>query len=75
MYVVTGCVCVGGVIFYLLRLPGNHQIGAKVVDARLGYIAKGESHLGKHFIHPILDATLGQSCAMRGGQRKGKQRQ
>lgn len=59
-----------GDIFYMLRLPGNHQIGAKVVDARLGHIAKGQTHLGQHFIHPILDATLGLSCV---GEREGKE--
>lgn len=60
----------GGDIFYVIRLPCNHQIGAKVVDARLRYVSIGEAHLVQHIVHPILDATLGFSCAGGGGGTK-----
>lgn len=65
------CVCVGGTIFYVIRLPCNHQIGAKVVDARLRYVSIGEAHLVQHIVHPILDATVGFGCE-RGEQRGTK---
>lgn len=59
-----------GDIFYVIRLPCNHQIGAKVVDARLRYVSIGETHLVQHIVHPILDATLGFGCE--GGGRGTK---
>lgn len=64
------CVC-GGTIFYVVRLPCNHQIGAKVVDARLRYVSIGEAHLVQHIVHPILDATVGFGCG-RGGTEGSK---
>lgn len=67
-----GCVCVevwGGDIFYVIRLPCNHQIGAKVVDARLRYVSIGETHLVQHIVHPILDATIGFGCVRGQGNK------
>lgn len=60
----------GGDIFYVIRLPCNHQIGAKVVDARLRYVSIGETHLVQHIVHPILDATLGFSCEGGAGEQR-----
>lgn len=71
------CVCVsvcvgegGRDIFYVIRLPCNHQIGAKVVDARLRYVSIGEAHLVQHIVHPILDATIGFGCGRGTGGNK-----
>lgn len=73
-YILWTCLCVEergwGDIFYFIRLPCNHQIGAKVVDARLRYVSIGETHLVQHIVHPILDATLGFSCAGGGGEQR-----